>query len=179
MPGPRLSPRIAILSAGAVKSAGLLLASADGNNPRGVANRSDQVGRHFMNHNLSALLAVDPREKNDSIYQKTMALNDFYLDDGRGGGPLGNIQLLGRVSGSILKANIEWAPEWALNAVSSRAVDWLLMSEDLPRPESRVLVKDGRIAECGNHEALLKKGGLYADLHEVQFRKKSLPCETG
>jgi ABC-type transport system involved in Fe-S cluster assembly fused permease/ATPase subunit len=40
------------------------------------------------------------------------------------------------------------------------------------------LVKDGRIAECGNHEALLKKGGLYADLHEVQFREKSLPCET-
>ena len=32
------------------------------------------------------------------------------------------------------------------------------------------VVKDGQIAECGNHEELLKKGGLYAVLHEVQFR---------
>ena len=43
-----------VVAAGAVKSAALLLAS-------GVANRSDQVGRNFMNHNLTALLAIDPR----------------------------------------------------------------------------------------------------------------------
>jgi choline dehydrogenase-like flavoprotein len=98
-----------------------------------------------MNHNLSALLTIDPRERNDSIYQKTLGINDFYLDDGRGGGPLGNIQLLGRVSGPILKATLRWLPEWALNVMSSRAVDWLLMSEDLPRPESRVSVKAGQI----------------------------------
>jgi choline dehydrogenase-like flavoprotein len=140
-----LSPRIVILSAGAVQSAVLLLKSADSRNPNGLANASDQVGRNFMNHNLSALLAIDPRERNDSVYQKTFGINDFYLDDRRGGGPLGNIQLLGRVSGAILKAQINWAPEWTLSALSSRAVDWLLMSEDLPRPESRVMVKDSRI----------------------------------
>ncbi len=141
----RVAPRTVILSAGAVHSAALLLKSANGNNPRGLANRADQVGRNFMNHNSSALLAIDPRERNDSIYQKTLGINDFYLDDGRGNGPLGNIQLLGRVSGAILKANVRWAPEWTCSAVSSRTVDWYLMSEDLPRPESRVLVKDGCI----------------------------------
>jgi len=67
---------------------------------------SDLVGRHFMNHNSSAVLAVDPRTVNDSIYQKTFGVNDFYLDDGAGGPPLGNIQLLGRISGPILKANL-------------------------------------------------------------------------
>jgi choline dehydrogenase-like flavoprotein len=141
----RVTPKIVVLSAGAVHSAGILLKSADVGNPRGLANRSDQVGRNFMNHNLSALLTIDPRERNDSIYQKTLGINDFYLDDGRGGGPLGNIQLLGRVSGPILKATLRWLPEWALNVMSSRAVDWLLMSEDLPRPESRVSVKAGQI----------------------------------
>ena len=53
-----------------------------------------------MNHNFSAVLAIDPRAVNDSVYQKTLGINDFYLDDGRGGPPLGNIQLLGRVSGA-------------------------------------------------------------------------------
>ena len=57
-----------------------------------------------MNHNCSAVLAIDPRTVNDSVYQKTLGINDFYLDDGRGGPPLGNIQLLGRVTAPILKA---------------------------------------------------------------------------
>jgi len=87
--------RVVILAAGAVNSAALLLASRE----EGVANRSDVVGRHFMNHNCSAVLAIDPRSVNDSVYQKTLGVNDFYLDDGRGGPPLGNIQLLGRVTG--------------------------------------------------------------------------------
>jgi choline dehydrogenase-like flavoprotein len=141
----QLKPKLVILSAGAVQSAVVLLKSANGNNAGGLANRSDQVGRNFMNHNSSALLAIDPSERNDSIYQKTLGINDFYLDDGRGGGPLGNIQLLGRVSGAILKANLNWPPQWALDVLSSRAVDWYLMSEDLPNPESRTLVKDGKV----------------------------------
>ena len=106
----RIYAKIVILSAGAVNSAALLLASRDG----GVANRSDAVGRYFMNHNCSAVLAIDPRTVNDSVYQKTLGINDFYLDDGRGGPPLGNIQLLGRVTAPILKSSLPKAPEWAL-----------------------------------------------------------------
>jgi choline dehydrogenase-like flavoprotein len=96
-----------------------------------------------MNHNASAVLAIDPRVVNDSVYQKTLGINDFYLDDGKGGPPLGNIQLLGRVTAPILKANMPRAPEWALNLMSRRTVDWYAMSEDLPNPASRVTV-DGK-----------------------------------
>ncbi|SEC01594.1 Choline dehydrogenase [Rhizobiales bacterium GAS191] len=134
-----VSPKVVVLAAGAVRSAALLLASS----PDGVANRSGLVGRHFMNHNLTAMLAVDPRLRNDSVYQKTFGINDFYLDDGRGGPPLGNVQLLGRVSGAILKASMPWAPEFGLDLLSRRTVDFLIMSEDLPDPASRVRV-DGR-----------------------------------
>ena len=105
----RIACKIVVLAAGAVNSAALLLASREG----GVANRSDAVGRHFMNHNCSAVLAIDPRSVNDSVYQKTMGINDFYLDDGRGGPPLGNLQLLGRVTAPILKSKLRLAPEWS------------------------------------------------------------------
>ena len=49
-----------------------------------------------------------------------------------------------RDTGAILKANIASAPEWALNALSRRSVDWYAMSEDLPNPESRVTVDGDR-----------------------------------
>lgn len=134
----RLTPRIVVLSAGAVQSAALLLRS-------GLANRSGQVGRNFMNHNSSALIAIDPRWRNTAVYQKTLGINDFYLSDGRGGRPLGNVQLLGRVTAPILKANVPLAPEWALGPMAARAVDWYLMSEDLPDPESRITLNGERI----------------------------------
>jgi choline dehydrogenase-like flavoprotein len=154
----RILGRIVILSAGAVNSAALLLVSSD----EGIANRSDAVGRHFMNHNCSAVLAIDPRTVNDSIYQKTLGINDFYLDDGQGGPPLGNIQLLGRVTAPILKSNIPRGPEWALSLLSRRAVDWYAMSEDLPNPESRVTVRGGQIhldwkrSNWSAHEGLVR-----------------------
>ena len=128
-----------------MNSAALLLCSSE----NGVANRSGAVGRHFMNHNCSAVLAIDPRTVNDSVYQKTLGVNDFYLDDGRGGPPLGNIQLLGRVTAPILKAGIPQAPEWALDLMSRRSVDWYAMSEDLPSPESRVTVEAGGSGSTG------------------------------
>ena len=115
-----------------------------------------------MNHNCSAMLAIDPRSINDSVYQKTLGVNDFYLDDGRGGPPLGNIQLLGRVTAPILKSNIPRAPEWALALMSRRAVDWYAMSEDVPNPASRVTVDGGQIrldwrrSNWPAHEGLVK-----------------------
>jgi len=132
---------IVVLAAGAVNSAALLLRSSQA----GIANRSDAVGRYFMNHNSSAVLAINPLVVNDSVYQKTIGINDFYLDDGRGGPPLGNIQLLGRVTAPILKANMPLAPEWALRLMSRHAVDWYAMSEDLPSAESRVTVDGATI----------------------------------
>ena len=141
----RLHPKLVILSAGAVQSAVLLLASANEANRAGLANRSDQVGRNFMNHNASAVIAVAPWFQNDAVYQKTFGFNDFYLSGGEGGAPLGNVQLLGRVSGRILKSNMPLAPEWALDQVSRHAIDFYAMSEDLPVPESRVRLDGKRI----------------------------------
>lgn len=84
----KVSPKLVILSAGAIMSSVILQRSRSpkGN---GLANSSGQVGRNFMNHNSVAMLAIDPRRRNDSVYQKTLMLNDYYLSGGSGGKPLG------------------------------------------------------------------------------------------
>jgi len=140
-----LASKLVILSAGAVQSAVLLLRSADARHPNGLANSSDQVGRNFMNHNSSAVIAVSPTYRNTSIYQKTFGFNDFYLSDGNGGPPLGNVQLLGRISAQVLKGSLSWAPEWLLQNITGHAIDFYAMSEDVPNPESRVRVDGDRI----------------------------------
>lgn len=140
-----VSPKLTILSAGAVMSAAILLRSASEAFPKGLANTSDQVGRNFMNHNSSAVIGLSPFYRNDSVYQKTFGFNDYYLSDGAGGPPLGNVQLLGRVSGRILKANMPSMPEWLLERVAAHTIDFYAMSEDLPHPESRITVDRDRI----------------------------------
>jgi choline dehydrogenase-like flavoprotein len=158
--GRLTAPRI-VLAAGAVHTAALLLRSANADHPTGLANRSDQVGRNFMNHNASALLAVSHR-RNASIYQKTLMLNDWYLTGGPKGEPLGNIQLLGRVSAPILAAQTG-LPRALAKLIADRAIDFYVMSEDLPDPDSRVRVRgddivlDWRRSNWAAHEALVAR----------------------
>ena len=151
-----------VLAAGAVQSAALLLRSATDAFPTGLANRSDQVGRNFMNHNCSAVLAMHPLKKNRSVYQKTLMANDFYLSGVDGSPPLGNIQMLGKITGPILTASTNF-PRWVANAVAARSFDFYAMSEDLPNPESRVTLKGDQIrldwqrSNWAAHEALVVK----------------------
>ena len=63
--------------AGAANSAKILLSSANDRHPHGLANGSDQVGRNYMFHNSKAIAALCT-EHNDTVYQKTLGLNDFY-----------------------------------------------------------------------------------------------------
>ncbi len=136
------APQI-VLAAGAVHSAVILLKSASEAHPRGLANRSDQVGRNFMNHNCSALLALSAR-RNRTVYQKTLYLNDWYLTGGPNGEPLGNVQLLGRVSAPILAAQTG-LPSPVARVLANHAIDFYVMSEDLPNPDSRVTVQGAEI----------------------------------
>ena len=139
-----LSAPMVALWAGAVQSAALLLASADATHPTGLANRSDQVGRNFMNHNLSAVLAIHPWRRNRAIYQKTIQINDFYLSGGPNGEPLGNVQLLGKISGPILASDTP-IPLPVARWIADHSIDLLAMSEDLPNPESRVTLRGDQI----------------------------------
>jgi hypothetical protein len=65
-----------------------------------------------MNHNLSAVVGLNPFRRNDCIYEKTIQLNDWYLTGGPGGEPLGNIQMLGRITGRSLPAKAACRSGW-------------------------------------------------------------------
>src|SRR5919109_2955985 len=69
---------IVVVSCGAANSARLLLMSANEKHPRGLANGSDMLGRHYMFHNAIALVALSKSE-NPTAFQKTLTINDFYL----------------------------------------------------------------------------------------------------
>src|SRR5206468_876368 len=66
------------VSCGAINSAALLLRSASEKHPKGLANSSDVVGRHYMGHVNSVVLAVS-KCPNPTTFQKTLAVNDFYF----------------------------------------------------------------------------------------------------
>ena len=42
-----------------------------------------------------------------------------------------------------------------------------------------LVVKDGRIVERGNHQALVNQGGVYSELYETQFSKALQPRDDG
>ena len=139
-----------VVSCGAVNSAALLLRSASRAHPDGLANSSGLVGRRYMAHHATMISGRDRRRANDTVFQKTVAINDFYLPGARAPFPLGQIQSQGRTHAVMIKAEAPWYARWiplgAYEWWAANAVDWLAMSEDLPRPENRVSVEpDGRI----------------------------------
>jgi choline dehydrogenase-like flavoprotein len=139
----RIRARKFVLAAGAVNSAALLLRSGDG---RGLANGSGLVGARYMVHNSTFLVAVDPRRRNRTRFQKTLGLNDWYLTGDSRGRPLGNLQMLGKLQADSIRAARPWAPTPALSFMTNRSVDLYLTTEDLPSPDNRVVVRpDGGI----------------------------------
>ncbi|AQZ50230.1 GMC oxidoreductase [Martelella mediterranea] len=156
-----VTPKIVALAAGAVQTAALLLKS-------GLANSSGAVGRHFMNHNATAMIAYDPRFHNDAVYQKTFAINDWYLADGDNGPPLGNVQLLGRVVPKILKATTPSMPMALATHLSRHSVDFYAISEDLPDPESRVVLNGNDI------QLLWRRSNMEAHNRLVKRMKQAL-----
>ena len=79
---------IVVVAAGASNSAKLLLNSANDQHPTGLANGSDQVGRNYMFHNCKAVVSLG-KEPNNTVFQKTLGINDFYFAGGTANGPSG------------------------------------------------------------------------------------------
>ncbi len=142
----RVSAPVVVVSCGAVNSAALLLRSAGDRHPNGLANSSGLVGRRYMAHLATMMQGFHPLRPNTTVFQKTVAVNDFYLRGPSTRFPLGQIQSQGRTHGVMAQTVVPWIPVWAYDAWVSRGVDWLAMSEDLPAAENRITVApDGRI----------------------------------
>jgi len=158
------SADVVVVSAGAINSAALLLRSASDRHPRGLANGSDMVGRHYMGHVNSVLMAIS-RCPNPTVFQKTLGLNDFYLGSPEWEYPMGHISFVGKLDADTLRGGAPAiAPGWSLDLMAKHSMDFWLTSEDLPDPDNRVtLDREGNIVlayrpnnETAHHRLIAK-----------------------
>jgi len=200
----RVEAPLFVVSCGAVNSAALLLRSATAAHPNGLANSSGLAGRNYMAHVATMLQGVSWQRNHDD-FQKTLAVNDFYLHGPDRPYPLGQIQSQGRTDARMAKiVGDTWAykgipmrhiPLWAYEAWVSRANDWLVMTEDLPRPDNRVTLTPGggiqlayRVTNLASHQELvtilrdtLARIGYWSPkvfAHSVGVRNTTHQCGT-
>ncbi len=140
------SADVVVVAGGAINSAALLLRSANDKHPHGLGNSSGVVGRHYMGHVNSVLMALS-KCPNPTVFQKTLALNDFYFGGPGWEYPMGHISFVGKLDGETLKAGAPAiAPGWTLDLMARHSLDFWLTSEDLPDPDNRVtLDREGNI----------------------------------
>jgi choline dehydrogenase-like flavoprotein len=161
------SADIVVVACGALSSALLLLRSANDAHPHGLANGSGQVGRNYMRHNQSVLMALMP-EVNDTVFQKTLAVSDFYFGADDWDFPLGLIQMCAtshgeQIKAEVLPAALECLPDMPFEKMARHSMDFWLSSEDLPRPENRIFYDGDKVVldvtEQGQeaHKRLKKK----------------------
>ncbi|WP_298136243.1 GMC family oxidoreductase [Acidiferrobacter sp.] len=181
----RYSADIVVVACGALSSALLFLRSANTAHPHGLANGSGQVGRNYMRHNQSVFMAL-LRHPNRAVFQKTLAISDFYLG-GRGRDyPLGLIQLLAKthpaqIQGETLPDWLDWLPSAPFEALADRSLGFWLSSEDLPRPDNRIyydgertvlhLTENNMAAHNGLREEL-KHLLAFADIHPLLMERR-------
>ena len=140
------SADIVVVSAGAINSAALLLRSASPRHPRGLANSSDVIGRYYMGHLNSIMMAVS-KCPNPTVFQKTLGLNDFYFGAPDWPHPMGHISFVGKLDAYTLRAGAPaLVPGFTLELMARHSLDFWLTSEDLPDADNRVtLDRQGRI----------------------------------
>jgi choline dehydrogenase-like flavoprotein len=174
------SADMVVVSCGAINSAALLLRSASDAHPRGLANSSDVVGRNYMAHINSGVIAIS-QTPNTTKFQKTLGVNDYYWGADDSELPLGHIQMLGKSDRNILRAGAPWyAPGQALDYMSKHAIDFWITTEDLPNPTNRVSVDRAgqihvhkRYYNLEPHKRLLAK--LKGLLGELGCRESPIP----
>jgi choline dehydrogenase-like flavoprotein len=136
----RLRAKAVVVCANGAETPRLLLLSKSARFPQGLANSSGLVGRRYMAHLATMMQGFHPFRPNDTVFQKTVAINDFYFAGAHAPYPLGQIQSQGRTHGVMAQTVAPQIPLWAYEAWVRRGVDWLAMTEDLPSEHNRVTV---------------------------------------
>jgi choline dehydrogenase-like flavoprotein len=171
-----LSAGLVVVSCGAINSAALLLRSASDVHPQGLANASGVVGRHYMGHVNSVLMAIS-RCPNPTVFQKSLSVNDFYLGSEDFPYPMGHISFVGKLDGDALKGGAPpLVPGFTLELMARHSLDFWLTSEDLPDPENRVTIdRDGRVvlAYRPNNEEGHKR--LISKLQQLMKDQRACP----
>ena len=165
------SADIVVVACGALSSALLLLRSATDKHPKGLANGSDLVGRNYMRHNMSILMAL-LREPNHTVFQKTLAVSDFYFGSPETDYPLGLIQMCAtshgeQIRGEALPAWLSFAPEMPFEKMAEHSMDFWLQTEDLPNPDNRIAYDGDRVILSLTESNTIEAKGLKTKLEQM------------
>lgn len=155
----RARGRIVVLAAGALRSPGLMLLSANADHPAGLGNSSGLVGCNLMFHASDWVALWPSRRAGMDGPRKTIALRDFYR---AGAVRLGAFQSVGLSAGygNILMFLYGWFDRSALARLRflrpflripaaiaaklfGKASIFALIMEDLPYRDNRVAVDPG------------------------------------
>jgi choline dehydrogenase-like flavoprotein len=171
------SADIVVVACGALSSALLLLRSGNDAHPDGLANRSGMVGRNYMRHTMSIVMAL-LKEPNHTVFQKTLAISDYYFGAPDWNFPLGLIQMCATSHAEQIRgeapapALMKLLPEMPFEKMAEHSIDFWMQTEDLPRPENRIRYDGDRVVleiEEGNMEAAERlKGKLKAMLDPMR-----------
>ena len=141
----RYTSNLVVLAAGAANTAAVLLRSTCEGHPNGLANGSDQVGRNYMFHTMTAIVSLTAHTEN-ADFPKTLGINDFYWGDPDGSYnyPMGHIQTLEYMKGETIEGQLKemlppsLVPDFLSRNIAKRMLSFLVLSEDLPLPENRI-----------------------------------------
>jgi hypothetical protein len=99
------------------------------------------VGRNLMKHNCTAMVQLNTKP-NPAVFQKTIAVSDFYWGEADFPYPMGFVQNTGNVLADMLPASapgllaplLKLRPGAELKTIANHSVGWWLQTEDLPDP---------------------------------------------
>ena len=173
------SADVVVVACGALSSALLLLRSKSDAHPNGLANGSNQVGRNYMRHNMTVLMAL-LKEPNHTVFQKTLAVSDYYFDAPGFEHPLGLIQMCAtshgdQIRGEALPGFLSFLPNMPFDKMAEHSIDFWLQTEDLPNPDNRIIYDGDKVVlsltESNKREAQGLKHKLEQLLEPMGARK--------
>ena len=143
------SADIVVAACGALSTALLLQRSLNDAHPDGLANGSGLVGRNYMRHDMSVVMAL-LKKPNHTVFQKTLALSDFYFRSDDWPYPLGLIQMCAtshpeQIVAEAVPGYPSWMPQMPFESMAEHSIDFWLQSEDLPKHENHIHYHGDRV----------------------------------
>lgn len=138
---------LVVVSAGAVETARLLLASANAKEPEGLGNRFGQVGKNLQGHLYSGALGVFEEELNDLVGPGPQIATTRFRHNNEGligGGMLANEFVPTPVSTFAMLRDAGLIPPWGIAAkngmrrLAARVHRIIGPVQEVPNPQSRV-----------------------------------------
>ncbi|MCC7411487.1 MAG: GMC family oxidoreductase [Gammaproteobacteria bacterium] len=146
--------RLVCVACNAVDTARLLLASGSDRHPHGLANTSGEVGRNYMRHLLAGVVGVMPGEVHfyKGAHEAGIVRDEARHDPGRGF--FGGFLILTQSFTPETVARLMFPGRWGreVTAVLEHYRNFaclLVMGEDPPRPDNRIVLHPRRRDRCG------------------------------